>query len=97
MNAQTKEQILNWCGYGVIPVNANMTAAIAAHRRAQSFATLQAIITAAAPETADRQKQLDYLAGLPDAAWRYREDWPAYRERTIEAVRRSIAWGSICA
>lgn len=97
MNARTKEQILHWCGYGVIPVNANLPAAIEAHQQLPDIYTLRTIILAAPKSIEEEQQRLDYLTSLPEDAWVRDEGWWKYRDATLDGLRRAIAWRGICA
>lgn len=95
--ASTVPEVLAGCAVGFVPVNVDLDLAIEAHRRHPSANTLYVVILARQPTMADSQRQLDYLVGLPDAAWHDVPHWEEHREVTIAAIRRSIAWRSICA
>ena len=91
--AKTVPEVLDGCTAGFVPVNVAVDVAIEAHRQTPSANTLYVVILARQPTVADTQRQLDYLAGLPDGAW---EAGEKHREATLAAIRRSIAWRSIC-
>lgn len=91
--ANTVPEVLDGCAAGFVPVNVAVDIAIEAHRQAPSANTLYAVILACQPTVADTRRQLDYLAGLPERAW---EAGEKHREATLAAIRRSIAWRSIC-
>jgi hypothetical protein len=91
--ASTVEQVHRVCTAGAVPVNVALPVAIEAHQLWPTVMTLRTIIMArVSGPTEDRQK-LDCLADLPEAAW---GDLVHHRERTLNALRRSIAWNSIC-
>ena len=83
--------------HGMVPVNVDLGIAIEAHRQLPCANTLYAVILACMPAASDMQQQLDYLTGLPDKAWEDVPRWEEHREATIAAIRRSIAWRTICA
>ncbi len=95
--AETVPEVLERCAAGSVPVNVDIGIAISAHQQDPSPLTLRVVILAREPTLADTQRQLDYLAGLPDNAWEIVQDWKECREATLAAIRRSIAWRSICA
>ena len=96
--AETVSEVLDGCAAGFVPVNVAVDIAIEAHQQAPSPNTLRVIVLARQPTVADTQRQLDYLAGLPEKAWEAAgQDWEDRREATLAAIRRSIAWRSICA
>ena len=82
---------------GVVPVNVDIGLAIEAHQRCPCLNTLYAVILACMPTVADTQRQLDYLTELPDKAWEDVPHWEEHREATLDAIRRSIAWRTVCA
>ena len=89
--------VLDGCAAGFVPVNVAIDMAIEAHQRAPCANTLFAVVLASQPTTADAQRQLDYLAGLPQREWQVTGPDPeGRREATLAAIRRSIAWRSIC-
>ena len=92
MNANTREQICSLCLAGAIPTNANLPAAIEAHRYQPGIMTLRTIILAAAKSVTEEQQRLDYLTDLPEDAWVRDEGWWKYREATLDSFRRAIAW-----
>jgi len=95
--AKTVSEVLAGCAAGFVPVNVAVDVAIEAHQRGPSANTLYVVILACEPTVADTQRQLDYLAGLPDRAWvAAGQDWEARRAETLAGIRRSIAWRSIC-
>ena len=96
MSIETVPEILASCATGFVPVNVDVGLAIEAHQRHPSRNTLYAVIMANNPAVADTQGQLDYLAGLPDKAWREDQNWEQHREQTLAYLRRIIAWQSIC-
>lgn len=98
----TAADILSVCST-YVPVNTTLDAALDAHRTALArldiegqasrqlaeFA-LRAVILARIPAREDRQRQFEYLAGLPELAWEI--VGTEHREATLAAVSRSIAW-----
>ena len=95
--AATVPEILASCADGFVPVNVEVGMAIEAHRRHPSRNTLYVVIMARQPAVTDTQRQLDYLVGLPDKAWQEAPHWEEHREATLAAIRRSIAWRTVCA
>ena len=91
---ETVPEVLDGCAAGFVPVNVAIGIAIEAHRRAPSANTLYVVILACQPTVTDTQQQLDYRVGLPVRAW---EAGEKRQEATLAAIRRSIAWRSICA
>lgn len=94
-----------------IPVNVCAHQAIAAHKiahctsqrdpeaRQLAFCVLRVILLARTPHVEDMRAQLEYLTRLPDTAWPDSAEHSAreYREATLAAIRRSIAWRTACA
>ncbi len=95
--AETVPEILDRCAVGVVPVNVEIGVAIEAHQQSPSANTLHVVVLACQPAVADAQWQLDYLTSLPDSAWEAVPDWESYRAATLDCIRRSIAWRSVCA
>ncbi|QDM27498.1 hypothetical protein FNL56_16255 [Tardiphaga sp. vice304] len=91
--------VIERCVNGFIPVNVLPDVAIAAHRQLATPFTLRAVILACTPTVDDSRALLDYLANLPDGAWRSLGmpiPYQDFRESTLAALRRSIAWRTVC-
>ena len=94
--ADTIPEILKRVAAGSVPVNVAVDLAIQAHQQQPCEYTLYVVALACRPTIADEQRQLDYLAGLPDRAWQAVPNWLTYQTEVLACIRRSIAWRSIC-
>ena len=81
--------VIRQCAIGWVPVNVSVDVAIAAHRAVGTENALRVLILAMTPTVEDCRKQLDYLAALPESAWRHD---PSERDAVLAMIRRVIGW-----
>jgi hypothetical protein len=93
--AETVPDVLRQCAAGFVPAGVPMELAIQSTAAGDDDPDSHRIGTCV--RCRDSVKQLDYLAGLPEPAWRcYGGEWEEQRAQTLAAIRRSIAWSTIC-
>ena len=94
--ADSVPEILKLIAAGGVPVNVAVDIAIQAHQQHPCEYSLYVVVLACRPTLEDEQRQLDYLAGLPDRLWQAVPNCVAYQAEVLACIRRSIAWRSIC-